>query len=160
VCGVVLGYSRKLFIQYTLHSHASSQGLSRCGLSVMDGACPRCIIDNTSVHRGSCSGPEAEIAPEMERFGQIFESSLSPMAVRDGRPEGKNWSETSSMWSVTFLRVALTDWHDSTSRPKMVQKRLQPKLKRSLGMSPEAAYLMEKHSLLPSTLSPACLSDA
>jgi len=45
----------------------------------MEGSCPRCTIDNTSVIVAHGSGPDAQIAPEMEHFGLIFGVQLSPM---------------------------------------------------------------------------------
>jgi hypothetical protein len=54
----------------------------------MDGTCPRCIIDNTSVLVAHGSGPDAEIAPEMERFGQIFGVTFLPHVIGDADRKG------------------------------------------------------------------------
>jgi hypothetical protein len=37
----------------------------------MEGTCPRCIIDNTSVLVAHGSGPDAQIAPEMELISSM-----------------------------------------------------------------------------------------
>jgi hypothetical protein len=57
----------------------------------MDGACPRCIIENTSAIVAHGSSPDAEIAPEMDRFGQIFWVAFvpTPSAMQTGRQDRK-----------------------------------------------------------------------
>jgi len=70
--GLVLAYSRKLFIQYypAFTRFEAKVFLSEAFL-FMEGVCPECIIDNTSVIVARGSGPEAEMAPEMEHFGHV-----------------------------------------------------------------------------------------
>jgi hypothetical protein len=82
--GLVLAYSRKLFIQYyPTFTRFEAKVFLREALLFMDGACPRCTIDNTSVIVAHGSGPDAEIAPEMEHFGLIFGLRFIPHAVGD-----------------------------------------------------------------------------
>ena len=61
--GLVLAYSRKLFIQYyPSFTRFEVRLFLDEAFKFMDGTCPRCIIDNTSVIVAHGSGPEAEIA--------------------------------------------------------------------------------------------------
>jgi hypothetical protein len=65
--GLVLAYSRKLFIQYyPAFTRFEARVFLDQAFQFMDGTGPTCIIDNTSVLVAHGSGPEAEIAPEME----------------------------------------------------------------------------------------------
>jgi transposase len=146
---LVLAYSRKLFIQYYPNfTRFEAKVFLREAFLFMEGSCPRCTIDNTSVIVAHGSGPDALIAPEMEHFGKIFGVQFTPHEVGDAdrkAPVERNFSyaENNFLAGRTFR-----DWHDLNAKAKQwcieVANR---KIKRSLGMSPEAAYVMEKPSL-------------
>lgn len=149
--GLVLAYSRKLFIQYyPAFTRFEARVFLDEAFQFMDGTCPRCIIDNTSVLVAHGSGPEAEMAPEMERFGQIFGVTFLPHVIGDAdrkaRIERNFWYvERNFLAGRTF-----TDWQDLNEQAqKWCTEVANQKVKRSLGMSPEAAYLMEKPHLHP-----------
>ena len=149
--GLVLAYSRKLFIQYyPAFTRFEARVFLDAAFRFMDGTCPRCIIDNTSVLVAHGSGPEAEIAPEMERFGQIFGVKFIPHAVGDVDRKAK-MERNFSYGEYNFLAGrTFTDWPDLNEQAKRwCQEVANQKVKRSLGMSPEAAYLMEKPHLTP-----------
>jgi len=126
--GLVLGYSRKLFIQYyPCFTRFEARVFLDEAFRFMEGTCPRCIIDNTSVIVAHGSGPDAEIAPEIERFGQIFSVKFVPHALAT-QTEKQKWRETLTMQNRTFLRAApsrigLT----STSRPNDGRRKWQTK---------------------------------
>jgi len=115
-----------------------------------DGAAKRCTIDNTSVLVASGSGPDATIAPEMEAFGQLFGTRFVPHAI--GHADRKAYVERLFSYiennflagrcfeSWLDLNTQLLGWCESTANAKQ---------KRSLGMSPQAAFVMEKPSLQP-----------
>ena len=151
---LVLAYSRKLFIQYyPSFTRFEAKVFLQEALLFMEGACSRCTIDNTSVIVAHGSGPDAEIAPEMEHFGRIFGITFIPHAVGDPdrkAPVERNFSyvEKNFLAGRTF-----TDWFDLNAQARAwCIEVANSKVKRSLGMSPEAAYLMEKsylHDLPP-----------
>jgi hypothetical protein len=146
---LVLAYSRALFIQYyPAFTRFEAKVFLREAFLFMDGTCSRCTIDNTSVIVAHGSGPDAEIAPEMERFGQIFGVRFIPHAVGDADRKARvernfSYVENNFLAGRTFM-----DWHDLNEQGKTrcidVANR---KVKRSLGMSPEAACVMEKPHL-------------
>ncbi|MEI6314329.1 MAG: IS21 family transposase [Deltaproteobacteria bacterium] len=149
--GLVLGYSRRLFIQYyPAYTRFEARVFLDAAFRFMDGACPRCIIDNTSVLVAHGSGSDAQIAPEMERFGQIFGVAFVAHAVGDANRKGKiernfAYAENNYLAGRTF-----SDWHDLNEQAaKWCREVANQKVKRSLGMSPEAAYVMEKPYLTP-----------
>ena len=149
--GLVLGYSRKLFIQYyPTFTRFEARVFLDQAFQFMEGTCLRCIIDNTSVIVAHGSGPDAEIAPEMERFGQIFNVKFIAHTVGDADRKAKMernfaYAEKNFLAGRSFM-----DWHDLNEQAKRwCQQVANQKVKRSLGMSPEAAYLMEKPHLTP-----------
>jgi len=149
--GLVLGYSRKLFIQYyPCFTRFEARVFLDQAFRFMEGTCSRCIIDNTSVLVAHGSGPDADIAPEMVRFGQIFGVQFIPHAVGDANRKAKmernfDYAEKNFLAGRSF-----TDWHDLNEQAqRWSQDVANQKVKRSLGMTPEAAYLMEKPHLQP-----------
>jgi hypothetical protein len=96
------------------------------------------------------SGPDAEIAPEMERFGHVFGVTFIPHAVGDADRKAKIERNFSYVERNFLVGRTFTDWHDLNEQAKRwCTEMANQKLKRSLGMSPEAAYLMEKPHLHP-----------
>ncbi len=149
--GLALGYSRKLFIQYyPCFTRFEARVFLDRAFRFMEGTCPRCIIDNTSVIVAHGSGPDAEIAPEMERFGQIFRVQFIPHAVGDANRKAVmernfDYAENNFLAGRSFK-----DWHELNEQARRwCQEGANQKVKRSLGMSPEVAYLMEKPHLHP-----------
>ena len=149
--GLVLAYSRKLFIQYyPSFTRFEAKVFLTEALKYMGGSCPRCIIDNTSVIVAHGSGPDAQIAPEMEAFGKIFGMSFIPHSIghadRKARVERNfSYAENNFLAGRTFA-----DWYDLNQRAqKWCDTVANKKIKRSLGMNPDEAYLMEKPHLLP-----------
>jgi transposase len=158
--GLVLGYSRKLFIQYyPSFTRFEARVFLDAAFRFMDGTCQRCIIDNTSVIVAHGSGPEAEMAPEMERFGQIFGVQFISHAVGDPDRKAKvernfAYCENNFLAGRTF-----TDWPDLNQQARgWCQEVANQKVKRSLGLSPEAVYLIERPHLtpLPPYIPPVC----
>jgi len=149
--GLVLAYSRKLFIQYyPAFTRFEAKCFLREAFLFMEGVCSECVIDNTSVIVASGSGPEAEIAPGMEHFGRIFGVKFRPHRIghadRKARIE-RNFSyvERNFLAGRTF-----SDWHELNEQArKWCVEVANRKVKRSLGMSPEEAFLMEKPHLAP-----------
>jgi len=149
--GLVLGYSRKLFIQYyPCFTRFEARVFLDRAFRFMEGTCPRCIIDNTSVIVAHGSGPEADMVAEMERFGQIFGVQFIPHAIGDADRKAKMEKNFDYAENNFLAGRAFTDWDDLNEQAKRwCQEVANQKEKRSLGMSPEAAYLMEKPHLTP-----------
>lgn len=149
--GLVLAYSRKLFIQYyPSFTRFEAKVFLTEACRFMDGTCPRCIIDNTSVIVAHGSGPNADIAPEMERFGDIFGIKFVPHAIGDPDRKAKIERNFSYVENNFLAGRTFEEWHDLNDRAKKwCVEVANQKPKRSLGMSPEAAYLMEKPYLNP-----------
>jgi len=148
---LILAYSRLLFFQYyPAFTRFEAKAFLTEALRVFDGSCRRCTIDNTSVILAGGSGPDALIAPAMEAFGELFGMVFIPHAIghsdRKGRIERPfSYIEGNFLAGRTFrdwtdLNIQARAWCDTVANTKP---------KRRLGMSPQAAYLMEKPHLVP-----------
>jgi len=155
---LVLFYSRRAFIQYyPSYTRFEAKVFLTEAFRFMDGVCPRCIIDNTSVVVAGGSGPDARIAPEMEAFGQHFGVTFRPHRIghadRKARVERLfSYIEKNFLAGRTF-----TGWDDLNRQARLwCQEVANRRVMEALGMSPDEAYLMEKSHLnaLPSYIPP------
>jgi hypothetical protein len=147
--GLVLAFSRKLFIQYyPAFSRFEAKVFLKEAFLFMDGTCPHCTIDNTTVIVAHGSGPDAQIAPEMERFGHIFGVKFVPHAIGDADRKARMERNFSYVERNFLAARSFSDWHDLNEQAKSwCMEVANQKVKRSLGMSPEQAYLLEKPHL-------------
>ena len=155
---LVLAYSRRLFVQYyPRYTRFEAKQFLLDAARFMDGACPVCIIDNTSVMLAAGAGENAVIAPEMAAFARTL--GFEFRAHRVGHPDRKGRIERNFFFVETnFLPArSFTDFDDLNHQAlAWCQEVANANPKRALGMSPEAAYVIEKSYLqpLPSALPP------
>ena len=148
---LVLAYSRRLYIRYFLtFSRFEAKAFLAEALVFMDGVCKRCVIDNSSVVVARGSGRDAEMAPEMEAFARHY--GFTFLAHRVRHPDRKarverpfayverNFLAGRVFRDLQDLNAQALHWCCEVSNKKP---------KRSLGMSPEQAYILEKPSLPP-----------
>ncbi|MFW5714436.1 MAG: IS21/IS408/IS1162 family transposase [Brevefilum sp.] len=147
---LTLGYCRKIFVQYyPRFTRFEARVFLTEAFKYMEGACRRCVIDNTSVIIAHGSGSDATMAPEMEAFGRIFNTAFIAHRIKDHDRKAKvernfRYIENNFLAGRTF-----TGWNDLNRRAiKWCDTVANPKPKRSLGrMSPDAVYVMEKPHL-------------
>jgi len=148
---LTFAYSSKVFIQYyPRFTRFECKVFLNAALSYMKGTCGRCVIDNTSVILSYGTGPDAVMTPEMERFGQIY--GFKFMAHRIKHADRKARVERPFHYAEhNFLVGRIFDnWHDLNRQAvKWCDEVANHKTKKRLGMSAEAAYLMEKESVIP-----------
>ncbi|MGH8628746.1 MAG: IS21 family transposase, partial [Gammaproteobacteria bacterium] len=112
--------------------------------------CPRCTIDNTSVIVAGGSGPEALIAPEMVTFGELFGTRFIPHAIGHADRKGRVERPFAYIEGNFLAGRCVRDWADLNAQARSwCEEVANAKPKRALGMSPKAAYVMEKPHLLP-----------
>jgi transposase len=149
--GLVLAYSRRLFIQYyPRFTRFEAKTFLLEAARFMNGVCPVCVIDNTSVLLAAGAGLDAVIAPEMAAFARTL--GFRFRAHRVGNPERKGrierpfgYVETNFLAGRSFadfddLNRQALDWCRNVANCKP---------KQALGMSPDAAYLIERPHLVP-----------
>ncbi len=155
---LVLAYSRRLWIQFLPQfTRFEAKWFLRDAFRFMDGTARRCVIDNTSVVVAGGSGPQADIAPEMVAFGDAFGVQFVPHRLM--HPDRKARVERPFDYVQRNFLAARTfqDWDDLNQQAQAwCQRVANQKPKRVLGMSPEAAYVLEKPHLqaLPKVLPP------
>jgi DNA-binding transcriptional MerR regulator len=155
---LVLGFSRKLFIQYyPCFTRFEAKVFLSEALLFMQGSCQRCIIDNTSVILAAGAGANAVVAPEMLFLSRIFGFTFVAHAVGDANRKGKcerqfYYVETNFLAGRTF-----SDWHDLNQQARLWCETVSnAKSKRALSMSPNAAFIQEMPALmrLPAVMPP------
>ena len=83
--GLVLAYSRRLFIQYyPRFTRFEAKTFLLEAARFMAGVCPVCVIDNTSVLLAAGAGADAVVAPEMAAFARTL--GFRFRAHRVGKP--------------------------------------------------------------------------
>jgi transposase len=149
--GLVLAYSRRLFIQYyPRFTRFEAKTFLLEAARFMDGVCPVCVIDNTSVLLAAGSGVDAIVAPEMLAFARTL--GFRFRAHRVGHPDRKGRIERPFAYiENNFLAARDFEDFDDLNRQAIAWCRdvANCKPKRALGMSPEAAYVIEKPHLKP-----------
>ena len=156
--GLVLAYSRRLFIQYyPRFTRFEAKAFLLEAARFMDGVCPVCIIDNTSVLLAAGAGADAVIAPEMLAFARTL--GFRFRAHRVGHPDRKGRIERPFAYvENNFLAARDFEDFDDLNRQALAWcgDVANHKPKQALGMSAEAAYLIEQPHLrsLPDVLPP------
>ena len=156
--GLVLAYSRRLFIQYyPRFTRFEAKTFLLEAVRFMQGVCPVCVIDNTSVLLAAGSGADAVIAPEMAAFARTL--GFQFRAHRVGHPDRKGRIERPFAYvENNFLTARSFEDFDDLNRQALDWCRnvANHKPKQVLGMSAEAAYVIEKPHLraLPDVLPP------
>ena len=153
---LVLAYSQRLFMQYYARfTRLEAKHFLLQAAQFMDGTCPRCVIDNTSVMVVGGNGPDAVFAPEMVAFARSL--GFAFMAHRLNDPNRKARIERPFSWiEGNFLPDRRFDSFEDVNAQarRWCVEVANAKTKRSLGMPPEAAYVLEKPHLagLPALL--------
>ncbi len=147
---LILAYSRLLFIQYyPAFTRFEAKAFLTDALRFFDGCCPRCIVDNTHVVVASGSGPDAIIAPEMVAFGELFGMTFVPHAIKHSDRKGRIERPFSYVENNFLAGRTFQDWADLNDQAhSWCEKTANATPKRKLGMTPQAAYVMEKPHLL------------
>lgn len=147
---LVLAFSRRIYIQYyPCFTRFEARVFLSKAFEFMQGTCPRCTIDNTSVIVARGSGPDALIAPEMEGFGRIYLMRFIPHRVGDANRSARVERPFSYVEGNFLAGRTFRDWHDLNQQAlEWCEKTANLKPKRSLGMMcPQEAWIMEKPHL-------------
>ena len=144
---LVLAFSRRIYIQYyPSYTRFEARVFLSKAFEFMQGTCPRCTIDNTSVVVARGSGPDALIAPEMEAFGRIYMVRFIPHRVGDPNRKARVERPFSYVEGNFLAGRAFSDWHDLNRQAiEWCINTANRKPKRSLAMMcPQETWIMEK----------------
>jgi hypothetical protein len=153
-----MAYSRRIYLRYfPRFTRFEVMVFLNDAFRFMEGVCPRCVIDNGSVIVAGGSGSNARIAPEVEAMGRAFGVVFQPHRVNN--PDRKARVERPFHYVENNFLVGRTfaDWDDLNRQAlQWCREYANQKVKKVLGMSPEAAFLMEKPFLvsLPTFIAP------
>jgi len=148
---LVLAFSRRLFAQYyPRFTRFEAKSFLLEAVRFMDGACPICVIDNTSVIIADGTGADAVMAPEMAAFARTLGFGFHAHRVGHADRKGRIERPFAYLESNFLAARSFTDFAD-LNRQALAWCRdvANAKPKRVLGMSPEAAYVIEKPRLTP-----------
>ncbi len=147
---LIFGYSRKLFVQYyPRFTRFEAKVFLSEAFRFMGGSCKRCIIDNTSVIVLCDTGPDAQITPEMEAFGRIYSTVFIPHRLNDPDRKGKSERMFSYCEGNFLAGRTFNNWQDLNNQAEnWCIQTANKKEKRSLGMTPDKAFIMEKPHLM------------
>ncbi len=147
---LTLAYSRRLFIRYyPCFTRFEAKAFLAEAFDYMGGTCARCVIDNTSVLVASGAGPDAIIAPQMRAFAHAYGVRFVPHRVN--HPDRKARIERPFAWvEGNFLAGRSFDsWGDLNAQALAWCNTVATvKHKRRLGMSPDAAWVLERPHLI------------
>lgn len=148
---LTLGYCRKLFVQYyPCFTRFEAKIFLADAFLYMQGSCNRCVIDNTSVIIAHGSGPDAVMAPEMEAFGRIFGTTFMAHVIGDADRKAKVERNFHYVENNFLAGRSFENWTDLNRQARIwCDQVANAKPKRSLGMSPHEAYVLEKPHLNP-----------
>ncbi|MCP3883420.1 MAG: IS21 family transposase [Sulfitobacter sp.] len=148
---LVLACCRRDFIQYyPCFTRFEAKTFLREALCFMEGSAGRCMVDNSNVVVASGSGADAVIAPEMEAFGRIFGFEFVAHAIGDANRSARVERPFYYVERNFLPGRRFSSWDDLNAQARAwCEQVANQKPKRSLGMSPEAAYVLEKPYLLP-----------
>ena len=145
-----LAYSRLIYVRYY---PCWTRFEARCFLSealaAIGGAAQRCIIDNSSVVLSGGSGSGAVIAPEMEQLGRCYGFHFEAHRVGDPKRKGGVERVFAHVENNFLAGRTFRDWADLEEQIARWCELVNQREKRDLGMSPRAAFLMEKVHLQP-----------
>lgn len=148
---LVLAFSRRLFAQYyPRFTRFEAKSFLLEAVRFMDGACPICVIDNTSVIIADGTGADAVMAPEMAAFARTLGFGFRAHRVGHADRKGRIERPFAYLESNFLAARSFVDFAD-LNRQALAWCRdvANVKPKRVLGMSPEAAYVIEKPHLMP-----------
>lgn len=148
---LVLGYSRKIYVQYyPVFTRFEARAFLTKALAFMGGSCKRCVIDNTSVAVVSGSGETAVLAPEMEAFARHYGFTFTAHALRHADRKGKVERPFSYIERNFLAAREFASWEDiNFQAPAWCLNIANTKTKRVLGISPDAAHVIEMPFMAP-----------
>ena len=146
---LVLSYSRRIYMQYyPCFTRFECRVFLARAFTFMDGTAGKCIIDNTHVIVASGVGPDALITPEMEHFGRIYQTCFEPHWLNDPNRKARVERPFHYIENNFLPGRKFRDWDDLNEQAEAWCNEVSNvKHKRSLGMSPDAAYILEKPAL-------------
>ena len=146
---LVLAYSRMLFFQYyPRFTRFECKLFLTKALQYFQGACKRCIIDNTNLVILYGTGMEATIVPEMESFSQRFGFVFQAHRLGDKNRSGKIERPFHYIENNFLVKRVFRDFKHLNEKARWFSDRNNHSFKRKLRAKPIELFAMEKNALI------------
>ncbi|MBN2029611.1 transposase [bacterium] len=147
---LILGYSRMLFFQYyPRFTRFECKIFLTDALRYFQGACKRCIIDNTNLAVFHGTGPDALIVPEMEIFSQRFGFVFQAHRLGDKNRSGKIERPFHYIENNFLVKRVFQNFDNLNEMSLWFSDRNNRSHKRHLRSKPIELFAMEKGTLVP-----------
>jgi transposase len=119
IASLVLCFSRMIFIQlHAFFTRFECKVFLTDAFEYFDGACGRCMVDNTSVIRLSGTGKNMVPVPEMAAFGERFGFSFAAHAVGDANRSARVEGHFKFVQKNFFAGRTFRDWDDANAQAR------------------------------------------
>src|SRR6185437_6103768 len=142
---LALCHSRMIFCQmYPRFRRFECKAFLTDALVYFDGACERCMIDNTHVVVLSGTGREMVPVPEMVAFGERFGFTFHAHEVGDANRSARVERPFDYIDNNFLAGRRFTDWADLNARARAWCDKVNSVHKRSLHASPRELFVAER----------------
>jgi len=146
---LILGYSRMLFFQYyPRFTRFESKIFLTEALQYFQGACKRCIIDNTNIVILHGTGPDAVVGPEMEIFSRRFGFVFQAHRLGDKNRSGKIERPFHYIENNFLVKRVFQDFNNLNEKARWFCDRSNRSYKRHLKSKPVELFARERSALI------------
>jgi hypothetical protein len=145
-----LCYSRMLFFQgYPHFRRFDCKVFLTDAVKYFDGACARCMIDNTHVVVLSGTGPDMRPVPEMEAFGERFSFEFVAHRIGDANRSAHVERSFDHIENNFYAGRRFADWDDLNAQARAWCDKINAQTRRHLHASPRELFAAERVSMRP-----------
>jgi hypothetical protein len=145
---VVLCYSRLIFVQcYPRFTRFECKVFLTDAFQYFDGACGRCMVDNTNVVRLKGTGKDMVPVPEMACFGERFGTAFAAHEVGDANRSARVEGHFNFVQKNFFAGRTFCDWDDANAQARQWCDETNAKYSRKLHASRRELFATESLAL-------------
>ena len=150
IASLVLCYSRMIFIQiYPSFTRFECKVFLTDAFRYFDGACGRCMVDNTSVIRLKGTGKDMVPVPEMAAFGERFGFVFAAHEVGDANRSARVEGHFKFVQRNLFAGRTFCDWDDGNAQAREWCDLVNAKYSSKLHSSRRELFAAERMNLRP-----------
>jgi predicted transcriptional regulator len=150
IASLVLCFSRMIFIQlYAFFTRFECKVFLTDAFEYFDGACGRCMIDNTSVIRLKGTGKHMIPVPEMAAFAARFDTKFAAHEVGDANRSARVEGHFKFVQKNFFAGRTFRDWDDANAQAREWCDKVNAKYSPKLRASRRELFATERLALKP-----------
>jgi len=144
IASLVLCFSRMIFIRlYAFFTRFECKVFLTDAFEYFDGACGRCMVDNTSVIRLKGTGKDMVPVPEMVAFGERFGTAFAAHEVGDANRSARVEGHFRFVQGNFFAGRNFADWDDANAQARAWCDKVNAKYSRKLHASRRELFATE-----------------